>query len=87
MRYAACSALVVRSAEQGAGAEPLSDVTLRILAAHDHSEASHAAIRQLSSLVLGERAISDRACAGLGLPNGNYPNPVTRMAQQETQGE
>ena len=56
MKYAGCSALIVRSAEQGAGSEPLSDATLRIIAAFDQSEAAIAAISWLSSLPLGERA-------------------------------
>ena len=56
MKYAACSALIVRSAEQGAGSEPLPDSTLRILAGFDQSETANAAIRWLSSLPLGERA-------------------------------
>ena len=32
MKYASCSVLIVRSAKQGAGAEPFADSTLRILA-------------------------------------------------------
>lgn len=56
MKYAPCSTLVVRSAEQGASMESVPHTVLRYLVTYDDSEAANAVIHWLSSLPLSENA-------------------------------